>query len=176
MGQLRTVSCTCLKSLIIRTKLKQKTVARCDLGPIFNNCTVAHAVLHKFYLKQQIKARWILFTSQTNERIVAQNDLTPIMSNGTIAHSFLHVSKVINNIDQVKAEKQLRSFDLGPIFNNCTVAHAVLHKFYLKQEIKVRWILFTSETKKRIVAQDVLTPFLSNGTVAHIFLAQVLGL
>ena len=42
------------------------TVLKCDLGPISNNSPVAHAVLHKFYLKQQIEVPWILLTAQSN--------------------------------------------------------------------------------------------------------------
>ena len=64
--------------------------------------------MHKFYLKQQIKVRLILFTLKTNKSIVAQHVLTPIMCNGTDAHSFLQISKVINYAHQVEAKKQLR--------------------------------------------------------------------
>ena len=48
-------------------KLEAKTtVAQCDLEPTSNNSTVAHTVLHKFYLKQQMEFPWILLTTQTN--------------------------------------------------------------------------------------------------------------
>ena len=36
------------------------------LGPLSNNSTVAHAVLQKFYLKQQIEVPWTLLTAQSN--------------------------------------------------------------------------------------------------------------
>ena len=48
-------------------KLEAKTtVAQCDLEPISNNSRFAHAVLQKFYVKQQIEVPWILLTTQTN--------------------------------------------------------------------------------------------------------------
>ena len=41
--------------------------------------------------------------------------------------------------------------DLEPISNNSTVAQAVVPKLYLKQHIKVRWILFTPHTNLGIL-------------------------
>ena len=41
------------------------TVAKCDLGPISNNNTVARTVLKKFHLRQQIEVPWILLTKLT---------------------------------------------------------------------------------------------------------------
>ena len=62
-GYLRTVSCTGFTFFTIRAKT---TVAKCDLGPISNNTTVAHALLQKFYLKQQIEVSLTFLTAHTN--------------------------------------------------------------------------------------------------------------
>ena len=50
-----------------------------------------------------------------------------------------------------------------PISSKTTVVQNVLHKFYLKQQIEVRWILLTTETN------------LGKFTVARPFFAQALG-
>ena len=57
---------TSFSFLTIPANLKQNDSSQCALEQISNNSPVAHAVLHKFYLKQQIEVPWILLTKLTH--------------------------------------------------------------------------------------------------------------
>ena len=57
---------TSFSFLTIPANLKQNDSSQCALEQISNNSPVAHAVLHKFYLNQQIEVPWILLTKLTH--------------------------------------------------------------------------------------------------------------
>ena len=69
----------------------------------------------------------------SSKTTVAQCDLGPISSNRTIAHDVLD--------GPICRKTTVAQCDLRPISGNSTVAHAAFYKFYLKQQIKVSWIL-----------------------------------
>ena len=131
------------------------------LTQISSNSTVAHAVLHKFYLKQQIGVSWILLTTPTNlgKFIVAH-----LFSSYALGKNFENILSCFCFLHVFDTRKTtVVQIALTQISSNSTVAHAVLHKFYLKQQIGVSWILLTTPTN------------LGKFIVAHPFSSQALG-
>ena len=102
------------------------TVAQSVLTPISSNRKNAHGVFLKLYLP--------------SKTTVAQSVLTPIFKQKqSCARSFLQYGLI-------GSETTVPQSDLRPISSNSTVVHAAFYNFYLKQEIKVSWILLSIHT------------------------------
>ena len=132
------------------------TVAQCDLKPISSNRKVVHGVFHKLWLPNntgQFGAKrrlrnvfWRQFRATGQLRTVFWTSLSFLTKvtnfdlKDSCARSF---SKALafQQYGPIWSKTTVVQCDLRPISRNSTVAHAAFYKFYLKQQIKLSWIL-----------------------------------